>query len=147
MLTQLLIGTAVITATVLVTGIFAYAATEILRRAGPWVVRQPHSPKFLIIMVLTLLWTQAAITVCVWLWALTFYWLGLFETLEPALYFAFASFTTLGFGDILLPAEWRLLSGLSASNGLLLFGLFTAFLVEVMRRIRDEQLRGLPDPE
>ncbi|MEM9736953.1 MAG: ion channel, partial [Pseudomonadota bacterium] len=54
-----------------------------------------------------------------------------------ALYFSVVAFTTLGFGDVLLPQEWRLLAGLSAANGLLIFGVSTAFLVEVFRRVGD----------
>lgn len=147
MLMQLSIGTVAMVATVLTSALFAYAAITLLVRVGPWLVRRPHSPKFLIVMVVTLIGTLAAITVCVWIWALTFYWLASFADLETSLYFAFASFTTLGFGDVLLPMEHRLLSGMSATNGLLLFGLHTAFLVEIMRRIRNEQLRGRADPE
>ena len=134
-------------ATVLVSALFAYCAIMLLVRAGHWIVHEPHPPKFLVIMVLVLIGTMTTITLCVWIWALLFHALGALPDLETSLYFAFASFTTLGFGDVLLPLEYRLLSGMAATNGLLLFGLFTAFLVEVMRRIRNEQMRGRPDPE
>lgn len=147
MLPQIAIGSAVIVATIVLVGLFAMATTAAVARAGPWLVRAPHRPKLMLILIALLLAIQAAVSVCVWLWALTFWALGLFPAMEPALYFAVVSFTTLGFGDILLPVDWRLLSGFAASNGLLLFGLFTAFLVEIMRRVRDEQRRGIPDPE
>lgn len=147
MITQLAIGTATMVATVLASALFAYCAITVLVRAGRWVVREPHPPKFLAIMVAVLIGTMATITLCVWIWALLFHVLGALPDLETSLYFAFASFTTLGFGDVLLPLEYRLLSGMAATNGLLLFGLFTAFLVEIMRRIRNEQMRGRPDPE
>jgi hypothetical protein len=62
--------------------------------------------------------------------------LGAIESLEPAVYFSLVSFTTLGFGDITLDDNWRLLSALCAANGLLLFGFSTAFLVELMRRLQ-----------
>jgi hypothetical protein len=45
------------------------------------------------------------------------------------------SFTTLGFGDVTLPHDWRLLSGIIAANGLILFGLNTAFLIEILNRL------------
>jgi hypothetical protein len=66
--------------------------------------------------------------------------LGIFETLEEAVYFALVSYTTLGFGDVLLEKEWRLLSGMAAANGLLNFGLLTALLVEALRHIRLGQM-------
>ncbi len=69
--------------------------------------------------------------------------LGTFDAFEPARYFSVVSFTTLGFGDIVLAAEWRLLSGLSAANGLLVFGLSTAFLVEFLTRLRQAQSNSL----
>jgi len=50
------------------------------------------------------------------------------------------SYTTLGFGDVLLPQEWRLLSGMAAVNGLLNIGLVTAFLVEGLRQVRLSQI-------
>jgi len=46
----------------------------------------------------------------------------------------------LGFGDILLPMEWRLLAGMAAVNGLLNFGFLTVLTVEVLRRIRLAQM-------
>ncbi len=75
-----------------------------------------------------------------WIWAGGFYVIGAFSTLEESLYFAMASFTTLGFGDILLPHEWRLLSGFAAANGLMLFGLNAALLMDVMMRMRRSRL-------
>ena len=72
-------------------------------------------------------------------WAIALRLLGIFETFESSMYFSLVAFTTLGFGDILLPQEWRLLGGMAAANGLLLFGLLTAILVETLRLARREQ--------
>jgi len=69
------------------------------------------------------------------MWALAFWSIGAFEGLERALYFSMVSFTTLGFGDVTLPQNWRLLSGIIAANGLILFGLNTAFLIEILQRL------------
>jgi len=126
---------------------FVLAALKALVHFGPWIVREPHTRKFMIVMLVMVLWIQLAMTIAVWVWAITFRLLGIFEALEPAVYFAIVSFTTLGFGDVLLPVEWRLLSGLAASNGLIYFGFFTAVLVEVMRRVRQEQIAGRPSRE
>ncbi len=62
--------------------------------------------------------------------------LGAIAGLEPAVYFSLVTFTTLGYGDITLGEDWRILSALCAANGLLLFGFSTAFLVELMRRLQ-----------
>jgi hypothetical protein len=73
-------------------------------------------------------------TVNVWVWATTFYLVGVFQDFEPSLYFSLVTFSTLGFGDIILDEKWRLLSGLTAANGLLSFGWSTAYMVELVRR-------------
>ena len=90
----------------------------------------------------SMLAVAAMLTVAVWIWAVAFRLLGIFGTLEASVYFSLVAFTTLGFGDVLLPQEWRLLSGLSAANGLLMFGLMTAVLVETLRETRGMQREG-----
>ena len=76
-------------------------------------------------------WILGVLTISVWGWAALYMALGLFNSLEPALYFSIASFTTVGYGDVVLAPGWRLLAGMTATHGLLNFGLFTAFLVEI----------------
>lgn len=85
---------------------------------------------------LALIWVLLLLTISIWSWAVMFVALGLFETVEPALYFAIVSFTTVGYGDVVLEPNWRLLAGMTATNGLLIFGLFTAFLVEILEMNR-----------
>ncbi len=65
--------------------------------------------------------------------------LGLFETNEATLYFAAATLTKLGYGNLILPISWRLLTGIFAANGLLLFGLCAAFLFEVFAWLHGRQ--------
>lgn len=76
----------------------------------------------------------------VWLWAVAFHLLGIFAGFEEAMYFTLVSFTTLGYGDVLMPREWRILGGLAAANGLLSFGLMTALMVESLRHVRVRQI-------
>jgi hypothetical protein len=71
------------------------------------------------------------------LWAAVYRWVlpaGGLETFEQALYFSLVTFTTLGYGDITLGPEWRLLSGIEALNGILLVGWTTALLFAVVQR-------------
>jgi hypothetical protein len=51
---------------------------------------------------------------------------------ESPLYFAFVSYTTLGYGDVLAAREWRLLGPAAAMNGVLLFGWSTAVIFHVL---------------
>jgi voltage-gated potassium channel Kch len=56
-------------------------------------------------------------------------------TYEEAVYFSTVTFTTLGYGDITLTPPWRLLSGIEAMNGILLFGVSTAILLAIAQRL------------
>lgn len=82
-------------------------------------------------LAIAAIWILFVLTSAVWGWAALYIALGLFDSLEPALYFSVVSFTTVGYGDVVLEPGWRLLAGMTATHGLLNFGLFTAFLVEV----------------
>ncbi|WP_246020239.1 ion channel [Aliigemmobacter aestuarii] len=99
-------------------------------------MREPHRLKVVLVVVFVSLCVLAVVTIGVWTWAIVLDLLGIFSTHEEAVYFALVSFTTLGFGDVLLPVEWRILGAMAAANGLLTFGLMTAFLVEALRHVR-----------
>lgn len=141
---ELIIGTAVILASIVMAAIGFWLAEGVVARMTPWLLREPHRPKLTLVLVLAVLMILGVFTASVWLWAFTFLWLDLFNTLEGAVYFAIVAFTTLGFGDVLLDPEWRILGGLTAANGLLNMGLYTAMLVELLRSVRSNQLAGLP---
>lgn len=64
----------------------------------------------------------------IWIWALAYLSLGALASLETSLYFSTATFTTLGYGDITLASEWRLLGAAQGADGLVLFGWSTAFI-------------------
>jgi hypothetical protein len=78
----------------------------------------------------------AVITLEIWLYAAIFLVVGALPDFESALYFSTTSFTTLGYGDIVLDTRWRLLGAIEGANGLLLFGWSTAFLISVTGRMR-----------
>lgn len=65
-------------------------------------------------------------------WAITYALAGVAHTANP-LYFAFVNYTTLGYGDVVPDDEWRLIGPITAMNGVLLFGLSTAVLFDVLR--------------
>jgi len=75
-------------------------------------------------------------TVEIWLYAHAFLAIGALADFEVALYFSTASFTTIGYGDVVLDRQWRLLGAIEGANGLLLFGWSTAFLFSVTGRLR-----------
>lgn len=74
-------------------------------------------------------------------WALAYYSLpgsaGLTSFSEAA-YFSIVTFTTLGYGDVTLVPDWRLLAGLEAMVGIILIGMSTALLFAIFQSIWKE---------
>ena len=75
------------------------------------------------------------------LWAVFYYAQNLFEDFETALYFSMVSFTTIGYGDVLLPRKWRLLGVIEGFSGVLLCGVSTAFIFAVINAMFQSRLR------
>lgn len=140
MFVQIAIGSMLLVFSIMTAGNSFWLLERRLGGLRPWLVRAPHAPKLMLVLGVTALWVLLQMTVAVWAWALTFMALGVFTALEPSVYFTLVAFTTLGFGDILLPVEWRLLGGMAALNGLLNIGLVTAALIETMRPLRLQQM-------
>jgi len=81
------------------------------------------------------------------IWAALYFGRSLFPNFETSLYFSITSYTTIGFGDVLLPPAWRMLGGIEAVNGVLLCGLSTAFvfaIVNAMVQMRVERRANTP---
>ncbi len=76
----------------------------------------------------------------IWTWAALYLSIEEFKDLAPALYFSTVTFTTLGYGDLTLGPNWRVLSGIEAANGIILFGVSTAVLLSAFRRIIQDSL-------
>jgi len=60
-----------------------------------------------------------------------------FETFEKAMYFSLVTFTTLGYGEITIGSDSRLLAGLEAINGIILIGWSTAFMFAIFLKVID----------
>ena len=69
------------------------------------------------------------------LWAFTFLALHAIDGIEEAFYFSMVTFTTLGYGDVLLDEGWRILGSFEAANGIIMFGWTTAIVIAVVQRV------------
>ncbi|SHI49451.1 Ion channel [Shimia gijangensis] len=74
-------------------------------------------------------------TVQVWIWAKAFLLMGVIGDLNSALYFAFATYTTVGYGDLVLGPGTRIFGTFAGMSGILSLGVSTAFLVAVLSRL------------
>lgn len=68
-------------------------------------------------------------------WAATYLALNAVQGFERALYFSTVTFTTLGYGDIVIDERWRLLASFEATNGIIMFGWTTAIVVATVQHI------------
>jgi len=92
-----------------------------------------------------ILWIIGALLMLHWLeatmWA-AFYWaFAVLPDFETSLYFSLTSYTTLGYGDVVLPKTWRLVGPFEAAVGILMFGWSTGVMVAVVSRMYLRQLQ------
>lgn len=66
-------------------------------------------------------------------WAFIYFYLEVINSLEESLYFSIVTFTTLGYGDVVLSNSFRLLASLEAANGIIIFGWSTAIIITVVQ--------------
>ena len=134
MLVQLILATAMVVTTVLI-HLFGLALLMRALRSHTRVFRK------LTIMPLTLL-LVATIgifmihTLEIWLYALLYVQLGTFADFEQALYFSTVTYATIGYGDLLMPHEWRILGAIEGAAGIIMLGWSTAFLVSLLSQLK-----------
>lgn len=139
MLIQILVGISIICASIIIEAICVTLAIERLQQLGRWLVTGKQFPKYVMAIVSTTLLVLVVLAVTAWMWAITLFYLNIFITFEESLYFTIVAFTTLGLGDLVITSEWRLISGFIATNGLILFSVNTAFLMELMKQLKSAQ--------
>lgn len=139
MLNQIALGSLLMTGTIVLAGITAWLLELIIEKYEAWFLREPRRIKVMLAVMCMSLWSLMTISGGVWLWATTFYHLHAFPTLEESVYFTIVSFTTLGYGDVVLPQQMRILGGMVAVNGMLNIGVLTALLIETIRSLRSKQ--------
>ena len=107
-----------------------------------WVIRMrpriekkfgPSGEIWLLIRIFAIIISLHLSQICAWAGFYTM-WGGV-EDFETALYFSIASYTTIGYGDIVLSRDWRLLGGIEGVTGVLMFGWSTGAIFAVASRL------------
>ena len=147
MLSQLVTGTAMIIATVLFQVAGLVALSVVLTRAGTRFAGSPSPLRTVGLLAPSVLFVLLLHVSEAWGWAALLISVGEFAELEEALYFSTVTATTLGYGDVTLSGEWRLLGAFEAMGGLILFAASTAFLIALVREaLGDSALQGAHHP-
>ena len=70
----------------------------------------------------------------IWVWSAALVYSGLVDNWRAAGFFAANTYTTVGYGNFLLPEGWHMLAPIIAMSGLFTFGWTGSVLVEIVRR-------------
>ena len=135
MIRQLLVGGVVSVINIAVHAVVMTILVTVARAVGTKDRPYHHPALFLIaVMIPTVSVLMAAHVVEVIVWSLAYSIVDAAPADANFTYFAFVNYTTLGYGDILPVARWRMLGPITALNGVLLIGWSTAVIFEVLRR-------------
>jgi len=99
------------------------------------VIESPNAPRRVWLLLRLFLAIVLLHLIQVGLWGVVFWRASELPTLETAIYFSLATYTTIGFGDVVLGPGWRLLAGIEGLTGLLLVGWSTAFVFAIVSRM------------
>jgi hypothetical protein len=122
----LVFGTVVIHAVGFSALLRALMRSHALDRSGFWVVTRS--------MIGLTLWLVLIHLAEIFLWGQFYFWWGCLPDAESALYFSGVTYTTVGYGDLVLPKPWRMLAPIEALTGILLCGLSTGLFFAVTYR-------------
>jgi hypothetical protein len=75
-------------------------------------------------------------------WGLFYTWQGCMPDAPSAMYFSAVTYTTTGYGDLVLPPEWRLVGGVEALTGILMCGWSAGFFFAIVNRMQQQTQPG-----
>jgi hypothetical protein len=115
-----------------------------------WALRrlrsQPRSPHRFWhgtwLFILVALWMVLLHLVEISAWAVLYFWGRAMADLQTASYFSAVTYTTTGYGDLVLPKDWRLVGGVEALTGILMCSWSTGFFVAIVNRVFEERARA-----
>ncbi len=64
---------------------------------------------------------------------------GAFSDYEEAIYYSLVTYTTVGYGDVVLEPGYRIAGAMISVTGILMFGMTTAFVVGLFTRIMGDK--------
>lgn len=106
---------------------------QLRRRAKAQAHAERQHPFALLVLLFVLIFALHAFEVVVW--AVAYWLIDALPTVEEAVYFSLSSYTTVGYGDVVLGLHWRILGAAEAAVGILLLGWSTALLFGVIQHL------------
>ncbi len=141
MLTKIIAAWALMASCVVV---HAFGVTSALRWTGPRpaIARQFMRWSWLFIRLAA--WIIFLHLVEIAIWAVFYWWTKAMPDIQSAVYFSSATYTTTGYGDLVLQPHWRLLAGIEALTGILMAGWSTGFFFAFVSRMIDAERTAAP---
>jgi Ion channel len=91
-------------------------------------------------MLLRMIWWLVLLHLAeISIWALFYLWRGCLPNAEAAFYFSGVTYTTLGYGDLVLAQPWSMLGPVEGLMGVLMCGLSTGYFFVVVSRIHQSR--------
>ena len=88
------------------------------------------------LLLIRLIWLLILIhAIEISVWALFYWWEGCLPDAESAFYFSGVTYTTIGYGDLVLPKQWRMLGPIEGVTGILMCGLSAGLFFATVTRI------------
>jgi hypothetical protein len=115
--------------------IHAVGITMALARVRVHTLHQPRLWRWVWLFVLLAGWIVLLHLVEIAVWGVFYVWQEAMPDLQSALYFSAVTYTTTGYGDLVLPQDWRLLGAIEALTGILMCGWSTGFFFAIVSRI------------
>ena len=140
MLRELLIAFAIVAVCVLIhVGGIVIFAQFLIRIFPPETLSAMSRQAFLLVLVFAVVISLHLVETGIW--ATFYFWNNHFSDYETALYFSLGTYSTIGYGDVVLPQRWRLLGGIEGISGVLLCGLSGAFIFAVVNTIYQARIQ------
>jgi hypothetical protein len=132
MLLKLLIAAGLVVATV---AMHAAGFSALLRAIMRWraLDRSGFRPVTGMVIGLTC-WLMLIHLAEIAVWGLVYFWQGCLPDVETAFYFSGVTYTSLGYGELLLPRPWRMLAPLETLTGIIMCGLSTGLFFALVSR-------------
>jgi hypothetical protein len=140
MLSVLIIGAVLVAITVAIHAAgLGWVLAHLMKSESPFPTRPwPIAWTLIRVAWLLILIHSAEISI----WALFYWWEGCLPDAESAFYFSGATYTTIGYGDLVLPKPWRILAPIEGVTGILMCGLSAGLFFATVTRIYTPQVNA-----
>jgi hypothetical protein len=139
---QIAIGLGLMVITIMIHSIFMVGGAKLVRWRKSRFGSTKKDMQRALLLSLLVAWLFLAIALEAMIWALFYLWspeITALPDLETAFYFSMVTFTTLGFGDVVLTGPWRTLASIQAANGVIIFGWTTALIFFYIQNVYKEE--------